>query len=268
MNIPSYKFSTGYFECMLITDGKHTYPDPAELLFPNVPKKQLSKSLLRHDIILKDWDSWTSDYTCLLVDTGTHLVLMDTGAGAFLSEAGQLVKNMQDAGIKPDDIDIILLSHAHPDHIGGIASFINARIIMNRKEWLFWRNKPELPRLPKTFREILLQMIIPILSSLEDRIELIDGDTEIISGIKMLDAIGHTPGHMATLISSGEAKFMYIGDAILHPVHMENPDWNALVDVLPDKAKATRKSLLTYAVNNHAPIFGFHFPHISTVSKN
>ncbi len=259
MNTRVFRFSIGDFKCLSITDGEHVYPDPAQLLFPDAPKDQLRRELLNHNLTLAHWSSWTSDYTCLLVDTGTHRVLMDTGAGDFLPEAGQLTKNMQVAGIEPDDIDIVLFSHAHPDHIGATA-FPNARMFMCRREWQFWHHQPQLPRLPHTLRERLLQMITPSLAVLADRIELIDGDTEILSGIKMIDAPGHTPGHMATSITSGGHELLYTGDAVLHPLHTKHPHWNALVDVLPDRAEATRKRLLAHAVSNHATLFGFHLP--------
>lgn len=259
MNKQSYLFPVGEFKCLSISDGKHAYPDPAGLLFPDAPKDLLRQELSGHGVALENWSSWTSDYTCLLVDTGTHRVLMDTGAGGSLPESGQLTKNMQAAGIEQNDIDIVLLSHAHPDHIGATA-FPNARIIMNREEWRFWHSEPKLPRLPHSLRETLLRMITPLLSSLTDRIELIDGDTEIVPGVKMFSAPGHTPGHMATSITSGGHELLYIGDAILHPLHLKNPHWSALVDILPDKAVETRNRLLAHAVGNDATLFGFHFP--------
>jgi glyoxylase-like metal-dependent hydrolase (beta-lactamase superfamily II) len=258
MNTNNYQLSVGDFKCLFVHDGQHSYSNPAGLLFPDAPADLLREELLGCGILLEEWESWTSDYTCVLVDTGTHRVLMDTGAGSFLPEAGQFIKNMRMVGFELADIDIVLLSHAHPDHIGAV-DFPNARIVMSRKEWQFWRSKPELPRLPLAMREMLLQMISPVLSSLEDRIELIDGDTEIVPGVKMFEAPGHTPGHMATSISSCGQELLYVGDALLHPLHVKNPQWNALVDVCPDKAEATRKRLLAHAVDNHATLFGFHF---------
>lgn len=256
-----FRFSVGKINCILIPDGVHDYAEPSGLLFPDAPKEELRKELLVQGVDPDNWSTWTSDYKCLLIDTGKQLVLLDTGAGALLPEAGQLIKNMMAAGIEPGDIDVIIISHAHPDHIGGAANFPSARIIMSRKEWEFWLNEPELPRLPPDFRQMLVQMIPPLLLPLERRVELIDSEIEITAGIKIVETPGHTPGHIALSVSSEGDELLYTGDAVLHPVHVRNPEWNALVDVLPDKAEETRKGLLTHAYNTNAVFFGFHFPH-------
>ncbi len=254
----SYKFKIGNFNCLAIKDGTHIYHEPVGILFPDAPKELLALALKRHDIDPDNWTKWRSDYTCLMVDTGTHRVLMDTGAGTFLPEAGRLVKNLRTLGIEPDEIDLVLISHAHPDHVGAVA-FPNARIVMRREEWDFWNGEPDLPRLPSEFKEMLLYLIKPLLASLADRIELIDGNTQIIPGIKTIAATGHTPGHMAVSVESEGQELLYTGDAILHPIHMEHPNWNAIVDVIPKEAEATRRHLLARAASGNSFLFCFHF---------
>lgn len=255
-----HQFYVGEFTCYALLDGHHEYPDPAKLLFPSAPANELDKALSSCGIALESWLLWTSSYSCLLVKTKSHHVLFDTGAGMLLPEAGQLVANLRAIGIEPEDINLVLLSHAHPDHIGAADCFPNARIIMNRREWDFWNSNPELPRLPPEFRDLLLSMITPQLDILRSRIELMDRYDEIVPGIKALNASGHTPGHMAFSIVSGEEELLYIGDAILHPAHLKNPQWSALVDVTPEQAVITRKRLLDRSVATSAPLFSFHFP--------
>ncbi len=256
----SETFSLGEFRCSALADGEHTYDAPVRLLFPDAPADQLRKELSAYAIVPDQWHTWTSTYTCLLVDTGKHLVLLDSGAGAFLQEAGRLTASLQAHGITPADIDFVIFSHAHPDHIG-FGGFPNARLIMSRSEWQFWHSKPELPRLPQPMAEALLRLIPPALDRIRDRLELLENDREIIPGIRTLSAPGHTPGHLAVSISSSNQTLLYTGDAFLHPIHLKQPHWNALVDVLPDLAEKTRSQLLRLATDRQASIFGFHFPY-------
>ena len=257
----AYRFQIGEFACYALCDGQHRYDQPGDLLFPQAPVSQLNHELRVQGIgQAESWKSWTSTYSCLLVQTLKHYVLIDAGAGALLPTAGRLVANLQSIGIKPEEIDYVLLSHAHPDHIGAAQRFSQARIIINRKEWMFWTQNPELPRLPPAFRNLLLSMVVPMLDSLRDRFELITPCRRIVTGIEALDADGHTPGHMAFSIRSQGEELLYTGDAILHPIHISQPQWSALVDVMPEQAVRTRKKLLQYAGSSSVPIFGFHFP--------
>lgn len=257
----AYRFHVGVFVCYAICDGEHTYEKPADLLFPQATVAQLNKELCAYGIKdAKRWVSWTSTYSCLLVQAHDHNVLIDSGAGDFLPTAGRLIGHLQTIGIEPEQIDYVLLSHAHPDHIGAAQCFTRARIILNREEWRFWAGNPQLPRLPIEFREQLLTMIVPKLHSLQDRVELISPCKQILPGIEAWDAAGHTPGHMAFSIKSQGDELLYIGDAILHSIHVNQPRWSALVDVVPEQAAKTRQKLLQYAAVAPATIFGFHFP--------
>ena len=256
----SSHFAVGDFRCTLVADGTHGYPDPAALLFPDAPESELAGELAASGITPGNWPVWVSPYTCLLIDTGSQRILMDTGAGDMLPETGLLGENMRAAGIDPASVDCVLISHAHPDHTGGAGLFPNARIVMSRKEWRFWTEGPKLPRLPEPFEEMLISMASTLLAPLGERIELVDGDTEIAPGIRFVEAPGHTPGHMALLAASGGEHLIYAGDAAIHEIHVRNPHWSPLVDVMPDAAAQTRNRLLSRAADADAVFFGFHLP--------
>lgn len=260
-------FEMGGFRCTLIADGKHAYADPAGLLFPDAPEDELAGELARHGISPGGWPLWMSDYTCLLIDTGKRRILLDTGAGDTLPEAGMLTKNMRAAGIDPASVDCILISHAHPDHIGGAGLFPDARIVMSRREWRFWTETPELPRLPHDFRQLLTGMVASLLAPLQGRIELTDGDTGIAPGVNLVEAPGHTPGHMALFAASNGNHLVCAGDAVIHEIHIRNPHWSPLVDVMPDESVRTRNRLLSQAAGNNAAFFGFHLPHLGRISR-
>ncbi|QJT09290.1 MBL fold metallo-hydrolase [Oceanidesulfovibrio marinus] len=263
-----FQFTVGNLQCTLITDGKHAYADPKALLFPDAPEAELASELAMHGISADNWPCWVSDYTCLLIDTGKRKILLDTGAGEMLPEAGKVVENMRAAGISPESVDCVLISHAHPDHVGGAGYFPDARIVMSHREWQFWTGSPTLPRLPDDFRNLLTGMVSSLLAPLRERVELVDGDTEIAPGIRLVEAPGHTPGHMALLAASRGEHLIYAGDAVIHKIHIRNLQWSPLVDVLPDESTRTRNRLLSEAADNRAVFVGFHLPHAGKISRD
>ena len=149
MNDNTYRLQIGHFQCTAISDGTLTYtpptfPPPAILLFANAPKGNLEEATRPHNIQLQNWLSWTSPYICLLINTGKHLVLVDTGADGLAPTTGKLVQNLRTEGISPGDIDTIILTHGHPDHLGGNTDsegklvFPTARYFISKMEWDFW----------------------------------------------------------------------------------------------------------------------------------
>lgn len=114
MNMESYQFKLGDFECVSISDGSHDYP--LQDFFAKVPKEEIEELLRQRNL---PTDHITTPYTYLFVDTGEHRVLVYMGAGNLFPTTGRLVRNMKAAGIEPAEIDTLIITHAHPDHIGG-----------------------------------------------------------------------------------------------------------------------------------------------------
>jgi glyoxylase-like metal-dependent hydrolase (beta-lactamase superfamily II) len=270
MNTEVYRFKVGDFECMAVSDGTLAYapplfPPPAALLFANAPKELLDRSLGERSIQPEQWTEWISPYTCLLVNAAEHLILVDTGAGGLAPSTGRLLQNLRAAGIAPDDIDTVILTHAHPDHNGGNIdsegklTFPKARYVMWKGEWDFWTSEEVALKLDE-HGNMLLAFAQRNLPPIQGRLDLVDHETEILPGIRALAAPGHTPGHMAVAISSRRQQLLCISDTVLHPVHLEQPEWYAAVDFAPKQAVATRRRLLNKAAVEKALVLAFHFP--------
>jgi glyoxylase-like metal-dependent hydrolase (beta-lactamase superfamily II) len=261
MGAHSYRFKVGTFECACVSDGTFDYPP--EAFVANAPTDRFQQELDERHL---PTDHVTSPYTCLLVDTGKHKVLVDTGAG-FAPTNGHLLENLRAGGIAPDDIDTVFLTHAHADHIGGnvdaagMPSFPNARYVIAKSEWDFWAGKPDLGAMPMDdhLKQLLIDAAHHSLPPLHKHIELIEGETEIVPGIYAVPASGHTPGHMALLISSGDEQLLHIADVVLHPILMEHPDWYSRFDLISDQALVTKRRLLDRAAVDKALVFAFHF---------
>ena len=263
-----HRFKIGTCECAAVNDGTFAYHEPAALLFPNAAQGPLEEALRAHDLHPEGWAEWVSPYTCLLIRTGSHHVLVDTGAGDLAPTTGNLLGNLQAMGVEPRDIDTVILTHAHPDHIGGNVdaagkpAFPTARYIMCRDEWDFWTSAPGLEALmvPEQIKELLLGFAQKNLPPIQGQLDLIEDETEIVPGVRAVPAPGHTPGHMAVAVSSGGEQLLCTADAALHPIHLEHADWSPVFDLAPDQAATARRRLFARAATEKALVLAFHFP--------
>ena len=270
MSAESYRFKVGTLECMAVSDGTHIYtpprfPPPAAFLFANAPGQPLEQALREHNLEPEQWVEWVSPYICLVVETGEHRVLVDTGADGLDANTGKLVQNLRAEGIAPEDIDTVILTHGHPDHLGGNADaegkpvYPNARCVMWKTEWEFWTSEQAELQLGE-HKELLLKFAHDNLPPIQGQLDLVDREMEIVPGIHAVAAPGHTPGHMALAISSGGEQLLYISDTVLHPIHVAQPEWYAAVDFAPEQVVASRRKLLNRAATDKAMVLAFHFP--------
>jgi glyoxylase-like metal-dependent hydrolase (beta-lactamase superfamily II) len=211
-------------------------------------------------------------YVPLLIDTGAHRVLIDTGAGPLAPTTGRLRESLGALGVEPETIGTVILSHGHPDHIGGVLdtegrpAFPNARYVMSAAESRFWTDEQTLAKCARgellglgPLDELVGSSARKYLPPLAGRIELIEGsEQEIAPGIHAVLAPGHTPGHLAIIAASGGAQLLYLSDALLLPAQVAAPEWTLPFDLLPDEAVRTRRRLLERAASDKMLAASYH----------
>jgi glyoxylase-like metal-dependent hydrolase (beta-lactamase superfamily II) len=161
-----------------------------------------------------------------LVNTGRELILFDTGNGALRREHeqlrnrsvdGHLVERLREAGYKPEDVDVVVITHGHPDHIGGLTEggkpvFANARYVFGATEFDFWKRGENIREARKFNRELFMQIAVP----LADRATFVKPGDEIAPGIRAVDAFGHSPGMMAYRVESQGKQLLIWADTAGH----------------------------------------------------
>lgn len=260
----SQRFQVGAISCTLFTDGYASYP--LDWFFPDADRARLASGLARRGL---PQDRILSPYTCMLVETGRRVILIDTGGGTGTATSGAVIARLEMAGIRPHVVDTVILTHAHADHIGGTIdargnpAFPNAEHLVAEAEYDFWmtrRTDLNTLRLPAEAKLEMLAVARRRLGALHFQMETVDREREIAPGVLVIPAPGHTPGHMAILIASEGQKLLNLGDAAVHPLHLEEPGWQNGFDLAPDGATATRRALLERATSENMHVMAFHFP--------
>ena len=257
-----HRFNLGDAEVTVVSDGPLPLGDPSGT-FVGVPKDEVKKML--SDNFLSP-DNVVLEQNSPIVNLGDRLVLFDTGMGSsklFGGTTGRQQKSMMEAGIKPADIDAVVCSHAHIDHIGGLVDadgkplFPNAQIYISQTDFDFWTDEKNLDGPLKDFIIHARKNLMPV----RDRLVFFKDGQEFLPGIQAIAAPGHTMGHHMFMVTSGGKSFAFLGDLTHHQVLLlERPLMEFSYDTDPKMAAKTRVKMLDMLAANKVAVMSYHFP--------
>ena len=266
-----YRFKIGDFQATVISDGHGQIPI-RPILAMNVSEAELAPVLKAN--FMQPVIQVTNNI--LVVDTGRERILVDTGFGeklgsSFGSFAG-LQANLRRAAITPESIDLVVISHGHLDHLGGLVTksgaltFPKAQFVFVDTEWNYWtgsRFESEINSspMPDAFKKGTIAAARENLPPIAGRSRFVKQGGEITTGVHYVAAPGHSPSHAAILFTSGKEQFMHMGDIAHNPVtSLQHPDWTPVFDYEPAQAIKSRKAILDRVATDGVMAMGYHFP--------
>jgi len=261
-----YRYKVGDYEIIQLMDGARTFPVPDNFV-ANASKDQAIKAAA--DAYMPE-GKVTIPFSPMIVNTGSKLIAIDTGNGlaahgATKGAVGQAQLNMRAAGIDPARIDIVIISHFHGDHIGGLKTaegspaFPNAEIKVPAVEQAFWSDDANASK-ANGFNKAFFPTAKKMMDGLG--VTPYDADKEIAPGITSIATPGHTPGHMSFVVASGTRKILVQTDVTNIPsLFLRNPDWHVAFDNEPLVAQSTRHKFYDMAAAEKAVVVGYHFPY-------
>jgi glyoxylase-like metal-dependent hydrolase (beta-lactamase superfamily II) len=266
-----YRFKIGDFQATLISDGYGELP-VGPIFAANATEAEvdpvLKANFMQPVIQIAN--------NPLVVDTERERILVDTGFGEKLGPSfgsfPRLEPNLRRAGIEPQSIDLVVISHGHLDHIGGLVTksgalaFPKAQFVFVDTEWNYWtgsrfESEIESSPLPDPFKKGMVGAARENLPLIADRSRFVKQGGEIASGVHYVAAPGHSPSHASILFASGKEQFMHMVDIAHVPVtSLQHPEWTPIFDYDPAQAINSRKAILDRVATDRIMAMGYHFP--------
>jgi glyoxylase-like metal-dependent hydrolase (beta-lactamase superfamily II) len=272
-----YRFRHGAFDITVLSDGYFVLPPPGVtadvgFLYPDTPRPQLEAFLKSAGLSI---ERVQLPNNVALIRAASDLILVDTGAGSsWQPTSGKLAENLEAAGIDRAAITKVVFTHAHPDHLWGVADdggtlrFPNASYCVAESEWNFWMAEDVASKLPENFRRFALGAKRDF-ARIKERLQTVKPGDEIVSGVRVLGTPGHTPGHISIEIA-GDEGLIVVGDVVANAVvSFAHPEWRFAIDSIPELAITSRRRLLDRAANDKTRLLGSHWPYpgLGTVER-
>lgn len=267
----THRFKVGTFEVVVIKDGARSSGAPAET-FGTDQKPEAVSALLKQNFL--PTDAFVNGFSPVLINTGSDVILFDTGMGeqGRAGGMGRLSEGMIAAGYSPEDVTIVVLTHMHGDHIGGLMekgkpAFAKARYITGQREYDFWIDPAREGTPAAGGQKAVLANVKPLA---EKTTFLSDKGGDVVSGITAEAAFGHSPGHMIYRVESEGKQLILAADTANHFVlSLQRPDWEVKFDMDKKAAASTRKRVFDMVAADRVAFLGYHmpFPSVGYVEK-
>lgn len=246
-----FRFRIGTLDAVALKDGTIDVANDGKTFALGQPTEQVAALLTANG---QPTDTLHLSMQPLLVRAGTRVLLFDTGAGdASFARGGHLFDALRAAGVEPAQVTDIFLSHSHPDHVGGLLAadgtpaFANATVRLSAPEWDAMKANPNAAK---------------TVAAITPKVATFAPGAELVPGVVTAVAVdGHTPGHSAYDIVSGNEHLLYIGDTAHHyVVSVQRPEWTIQYDMDAPTAQASRRALLQRAADGNLRLYAVHFP--------
>lgn len=256
-----YRFLLGDFEVTTFLDGAVQRDGPFPTFGGDQPEEKVH-ALLKDNFLPPT--RFENCYVPVLVNTGKELVLFDTGNGPLRrgKGAGNLPALMTEAGYAPNQVDVVVLTHGHPDHFGGMMEdgkpgFPNARYVFGAVEFDYWNKGDSIPDRRVKTRELYMKIAAPF----AEKATMLKAGDDVVTGIRSIEAFGHSPGHLAFHVESGGSRIVIWADTCNHyVVSLQRPDWHVAFDNDKEQAAQTRKKIFDMVQTDRIPVIGHHMP--------
>jgi glyoxylase-like metal-dependent hydrolase (beta-lactamase superfamily II) len=255
-----YRVMLGDFEVTALLDGTH--PFPFDTVMIDVSKDEVARDLARDDLTLPIQGS----INAYLINTGSKLILIDTGAGVLYGDCcGHLMANLRAAGYQPEQVDEVLLTHLHKDHVGGVIldgkmAFPNATLRVSQAGADYWfspDSKAKAPPFLSTFFDSAIASVAPYQNA--GRFKTFSGNQQLEPGISSLATPGHTPGHTSYVIQSATQTLLVWGDIVhVASIQLQNPKASVKYDTNAQAAQRSRRAMLQLAASKHFLVGAAH----------
>lgn len=260
-NPAHFRFTVGEAKITILSDGFFSMPTSG--LGVNADPKEVQALLEQHYLSPTEGYSHTNH---MYVELGEAKVLVDVGSGTrWLPTAGRLLANMEAAGINPDEITHVVITHAHPDHIWGLRDEFDepilsqAEYIIGAAEHAHWMQDDLVNKVSPAEQQFVLGAVNSINAGVEWT--MAEDGHEVAPGLRLIATPGHTPGHMSLVVESDGKQVMALGDSMSHAVlNFAQPGWFNGFDSDGEQTVATRKRLLDMAAADRIAVLGYHFP--------
>jgi glyoxylase-like metal-dependent hydrolase (beta-lactamase superfamily II) len=262
-----YRYKVGTHEVTVATDGVNRFRFPDTF----VVNKNRDEVNAAWTALYQEKDQMVVPYSPIAVNTGSKLVVIDTGTGEANFErtkgaAGQFHSNLKAAGIDRNQVDLVIISHFHGDHINGLLtadnkpSFPNAEITVPAPEWKYFMDDAEMAKQTTDRMKGVFAGLRKVFDTLGRKVTQYDANKEVAPGITSVATHGHTPGHMSFIIAQGNGKVFVQSDVTNNPLFVRNPGFHLMFDQDAQAAEATRRKVYDMLVAEKVMVQGFHYP--------